>query len=106
MADGEWGGCQFRVKKRSYKLGTATIDDGRTEAEPEPEPEVAAEAEAAAANPVLHFSHGGFQQARGARLGPGWGSYPGHPDGRSGNRYYMEGSIEFLDREGGETQSH
>ena len=98
----QWGGCQFRVKKRSYKV-TAAIDDGRTEPEPELEPEPEA---AAAADPVLHFSHGGFQQARGARLGPGWGSYPGHPDGRSGNRYYMEGSIEFLDREGGETQSH
>jgi hypothetical protein len=97
MADGEWGGCQFRVKKRSYKV-TSALDNGRTEAEPEA---AAAAAAAAAADPVLHFSHGGFQQARGARLGPGWGSYPGHPDGRAGNRYYMEGSIEFLDHEGG-----
>ena len=37
-------------------------------------------------NPILHFSYGGFQQARGATL--------------KGNRFYMEGSIEFLDAEG------
>jgi hypothetical protein len=82
MADGEWGGTQFRVKKRAYKVTSRA--DGR-------EP---------VANPVLDFSYGGFQQARGARLGPGWGSYPGHPDGRPGNRYYLEGGIEFLDAEG------
>ena len=80
MADGEWGGCQFKVAKRDYKITTTAASDTTK-------------------NPVLGFSMGGFQQARGARLGPGWGSYPGHDDGREGNRYYLEGSIEFLDHE-------
>ena len=40
---------------------------------------------------VLGFSEGGWQQARGASLH----AYAGH----LGNRYYMEGSIEFLDDE-------
>ena len=39
------------------------------------------------ANPILNFSMGGFQQARTAML-------------TQGNRYYMEGSVEFLDEQG------
>jgi hypothetical protein len=44
-------------------------------------------------NPLLNFSYGGFQQARGATLSSAnWGSH--------GNRFYMEGALEFLDAEG------
>eukprot|EP00039_Didymoeca_costata_P024282 m.9868 g.9868 ORF g.9868 m.9868 type:complete len:1044 (+) comp4155_c0_seq1:84-3215(+) len=61
MADGEWGGCQFRVSSVSPNYSGA--------------------------NPLLNFSYGGWQQARGATLS-------------SHNRYYMEGSLEFIDTEG------
>jgi hypothetical protein len=60
MADGEWGGTQFRVRAAS---------------------------KAASGNSILNFSHGGYQQARGATL-------------YQKNRFYMEGSLEFLDAEG------
>ena len=64
MADGEWGGVQFRASNATK------LPNGDT---------------------VLGFSEGGWQQARGASLH----AYDGH----LGNRYYMEGSIEFLDDE-------
>ena len=86
-ADGDWGGCQYRVKRRSYKVSTEIQTDRGSET-------------ATNGTVTLEFSIGGFQQARGARLGPGWGSYPGHPDGRRGNPYYLEGSVEFLDAPG------
>ena len=73
MADGEWGGTQFRVQAAGKTLGPSN------------------------ANPRLNFSMGGFQQARTATLGSntGW-------RGRAsvGNRFYMEGSIEMLDAPG------
>ena len=62
MADGEWGGTQFRVANASRPP-------------------------TASANATLAFSHGGFQQARGATL-------------TGKNRFYMEGSVEFLDQPG------
>ena len=65
MADGEWGGVQFKVSNAT-KLpnGDAT----------------------------LAFSEGGWQQARGANL---------HASaGRVGNRFYVEGSMDFLDEAG------
>ena len=43
---------------------------------------------------LLRFSEGGWQQARGAELAAGGGF------GAIGNRYYMEGSIDFLDQAG------
>ena len=72
MADGEWGGVQFKVSGATKNA--APKKDG---------------------NPVLNFSYGGFQQARGATL-----SGPGRPGGNRGNRFYMEGAAEFLDAEG------
>ena len=87
-ADGDWGGVQFRV---------ADAPHGKFERVRNRNPNVESKQNH---RQILNFSIGGFQQARGARLGPGWGSYPGHPDGRAGEVYYMEGSIEFLDREG------
>jgi hypothetical protein len=47
MADGEWGGTQFRVASAKKAVGSG--------------------------NPQLTFSMGGFQQARGAMLGAGTG---------------------------------
>jgi len=47
MADGEWGGTQFRVASAKKAAGSG--------------------------NPQLTFSMGGFQQARGAMLGAGTG---------------------------------
>lgn len=41
---------------------------------------------------VLQFSEGGYQQARGASLAAS--------DSRAGNRFYLEGSLDFLDAEG------
>lgn len=67
MADGEWGGVQFRV-------ATASKVPGRP------------------VDTQLTFSYGGWQQARGATLS--------HTDGSHGNRFYVEGSIEFLDSPG------
>ena len=104
MADGEWGGTQFRVAHAPDGAFGNNLNanlNANLKANSNANAEDNANVDAAAAkDPVLPFSIGGFQQARGARLGPGWGSYPGHPDGRAGNRYYMEGSIEFLDAEG------
>ena len=68
MADGEWGGTQFRVKAAS-KSGSS-------------------------GNPLLTFTHGGYQQARGAML------HRAGTTGVHGNRFYMEGSAEFLDDQG------
>lgn len=61
MADGEWGGVQFRAQSAGAQPGTI--------------------------NPMVNFSHGGYQQARGATLS-------------RGNRFYMEGSREFVDAPG------
>lgn len=58
MADGEWGGVQFRAK-------SANISE-------------------ASGKPTVSFSHGGYQQARGATLS-------------DHNRFYAEGSVEFVD---------
>ena len=72
MADGEWGGVQFKVSAAAKAQGLGPKEDG---------------------NPILNFSHGGFQQARGATLSSkAWG--------KQGNRFYMEGAAEFLDAEG------
>ena len=72
MADGEWGGVQFKVSGAAKAEGVGPQQDG---------------------NPILNFSHGGFQQARGATLSSkAWG--------KRGNRFYMEGAAEFLDAEG------
>ena len=65
MADGEWGGVQFKVSNAT-KLPNGDA--------------------------VLSFSQGGWQQARGANLH----AYAGH----IGNRYYLEGSLDFLDDAG------
>ena len=65
MADGEWGGVQFRVSNATR------LNNG---------------------DAVLFFSEGGYQQARGASLH----AYASH----IGNRYYIEGSLEFLDSPG------
>jgi hypothetical protein len=62
MAVGEWGGVQFRLKS-----ATPAGAGGKTD---------------------LSFSHGGYQQARGAAFRHG------------SSRYYMEGSADFLDTEG------
>lgn len=67
MADGEWGGVQFRVASAS-KVPGQPVDT------------------------QLTFSYGGWQQARGAGLS--------HTDGTHGNRFYVEGNIEFLDTAG------
>jgi hypothetical protein len=70
MADGEWGGVQFRVATADSNLPNQT------------------------GNTQLTFSYGGWQQARGATLRKA-------DDGKThGNRFYMEGSIEFLDAPG------
>jgi hypothetical protein len=72
MADGEWGGVQFKVDGAAKTQGQGPSQDG---------------------NPILNFSHGGFQQARGATLSSkNWHT--------GGNRFYMEGNSEFLDAEG------
>lgn len=73
MADGEWGGTQFRVQAAGKTLGPSN------------------------SNPRFNFSMGGFQQARGATLGSNGGA-GGHAS--VGNRFYMEGSIEMLDAPG------
>ena len=67
MADGEWGGVQFRVANASK------LPNGDS---------------------VLNFSAGGWQQARSAELTAGGGF------GAIGNRYYIEGSADFLDEAG------
>ena len=55
--------------------------------------QVASQSKSADGNPVLAFAYGGFQQARGATLG-------GTDGEKRGNRFYMEGSIDFLDSPG------
>ena len=67
MADGEWGGVQFKV------INVTKFPNG---------------------DALLRFSEGGWQQARSAALAAGGGF------GGIGNRYYIEGSIDFLDQEG------
>ena len=77
MADGEWGGTQFRVQAAGNTLGPSN------------------------ANPRLNFSMGGFQQARTATLGSNSNAgVRGRGRGSVGNRFYMEGSIEMLDTPG------
>eukprot|EP00927_Polykrikos_kofoidii_P002149 TRINITY_DN10838_c0_g1_i2.p1 TRINITY_DN10838_c0_g1~~TRINITY_DN10838_c0_g1_i2.p1 ORF type:complete len:702 (-),score=80.76 TRINITY_DN10838_c0_g1_i2:1058-3163(-) len=70
MADGEWGGCQFKVADADVEKN---IND----------------------QAILRFQYGGWQQARGAMLYGDRSEQAEH-----GNRYYMEGSLEFLDKEG------
>ena len=77
MADGEWGGTQFRI---AYGCFTVVFL-------------LPWEKPPGSANPQLTFSMGGFQQARGAMLGAGTGM-------QGSNRFYMEGALEMLDAPG------
>ena len=64
MADGEWGGVQFEVGS-AEKVVNATTKKMNGDAR-------------------LHFTRGGWQQARPATM-------------KTSNRFYMEGNLEFLD---------
>lgn len=70
MADGQWGGVQFRVAEGLVQRNGSDA--------------------------ILKFQYGGWQQSRTALLD---GRALPNPGGK-GNRYYIEGSLEFLDEEG------